>query len=304
MAASLAVLAGLVGCGESEKSFVPPVAEDNPFENARLGTDSTLEVMTWNLRNFAKDGAVTAAYVMDAVRGLDVDIIALQEIEDDLYFDQVRTGLEDWEGVRAGSAYKDLNLAFLYRVGGGLTDVTAPYEILVHSYALPRHPFVLEARFNGVPIVVIDNHYICCGDGYIDESNSEDRETRRRDASLLLEEYIRAHFADRGVYVVGDFNDSLTDAPDRNVFQNFLDAPDMFRFADMAIALGPGSGWSYPTWPSHLDHILITAPLFQASQGTEALTMVVPLHTYLKYGWVTYSGSISDHLPVVLRLKP
>ena len=92
--------------------------------------------------------------------------------------------------------------------------------------------------------------------------------------------------------------------PARNVFQNFLDAPDTYRFVDMAIAEGPASGFSFPTWPSHLDHILINAPLFAAAQGGEAMVQVAPLHTYLPSGWATYGTSISDHLPVVLRLKP
>lgn len=28
-------------------------------------------------------------------------------------------------------------------------------------------------------------------------------------------------------------------------------------FADMGIAMGSPSDWSYPTWPSHLDHLLL-----------------------------------------------
>jgi endonuclease/exonuclease/phosphatase family metal-dependent hydrolase len=291
---------GLVGCGTSEKSVVPEVT--NPFAGATVGTDSTLEVATWNLERFAKQGDATVDAVIQAVQAMDVDIIALQEIQSFSQFRQMRERLVSWEGDRATSAGYDINLAFLYRVDGDL-EVESIYEILVdYSHEFPRRPFVLEGRYRDTQIVVINNHFKCCGDGVITEEY-RDEETRRRDASLLLDSYIQANYAGRNVIVVGDLNDVLTDPPASNVFQNFLDAPDLYRFADMAVATGPGTGWSFPSWPSHLDHILITAPLFTAFAGPETLVQVVPLHTYLYNGLTDYDPLISDHLPVVLKLE-
>jgi endonuclease/exonuclease/phosphatase family metal-dependent hydrolase len=149
--------------------------------------------------------------------------------------------------------------------------------------------------------VVINNHFKCCGNGTIDEE-TWDEETRRRDASLMLDDFIQANYSGRKVLVVGDFNDSLTDIRSKNVFQNFLDAPESYLFVDMNIAKGPGSGWSFPSYPSHLDHILITAPLFDDYGGKETLVQVVPLHTFLRNGLTDYDPLISDHLPVVLKL--
>lgn len=296
----LILVLGLAACGESDKSVVP--VDPNPFEDARVGTDETLEIATWNIEHFAKKGDATVDAVVQAIEGMDIDIIALQEIESFTYFRQMRERLAGWDGDRATSAGYGINLAFIYRSGGDL-EVDSVYEILVdYSREFPRRPLVLEARYNGVPIVVINNHFKCCGNGSIDEDDIWDEETRRRDASLMLDEFIRTNYAGKNVVVVGDFNDSLTDPANRNVFQNFLDAPDMYRFVDMGIASGPGSGWSYPSYPSHLDHILITGPLFGASQGQKSLVEVVPLHTYMRNGLTTYDPLISDHLPVVLRL--
>jgi endonuclease/exonuclease/phosphatase family metal-dependent hydrolase len=295
-----AVVFGLTGCGTSEKSVAPKVV--NPFAGAVVGTDSTLEIATWNLEHFAKKGGDTVDKVIQAVEGMDVDIIALQEIESFSYFRQVRERLVSWEGDRATSAGYDINLAFLYRVDGDL-QVESVYEILVdHSREFPRRPFVLEGNYRGQAIVVINNHYKCCGDGVISGDYS-DEETRRRDASLMLDEFIRENYAGKMVVVVGDMNDVLTDIPANNVFQNFLDAPDSYQFADMDIANGPGSGWSFPGWPSHLDHILITEPLFSAFQGPLTLVQVVPLHTFMYNGLRDYDTLISDHLPVVLKLE-
>ncbi len=297
---SAALLMGLAGCGSSEKSVAPKVV--NPFAGAVVGTDSTLEIATWNLEHFAKQGSATVDAVIQAVEGMDVDIIALQEIQNFSNFRQVRERLVSWEGDRATSAGYDINLAFLYRVDGDL-EVESVYEILVdYSREFPRRPFVLEGRYRGSQIVVINNHFKCCGDGVI-SGDYNDEETRRRDASLMLDDFIRENYADKKVVVVGDFNDILTDNPSRNVFQNFLDAPDHYRFADMAIATGPGTGWSFPGWPSHLDHILITTPLHAAFQGPETLVTVVPLHTFMYNGLNDYDPLISDHLPVVLKLK-
>lgn len=300
-AAVLAALLGAGGCGESSKSLVPQ--DGNPFAAARTGTDSTLEVVTWNLENFAKNGEVTADYVAQAISGLDVDIVAMQEIESVVHFRAVDEALADWEGYKANSAYADLDLAFLYRTTGKLA-VESIYEILTGEAALPRSPLVLQGAFDGLPLIVVNNHFKCCGDGVIDPLDDYDDESRRLQASLLLQEYILEHWSGLRVIVVGDFNDELTDPEAGNVFSPFLDAPQQWRFVDLPIAEGPPSGWSYPSWPSHLDHVLVTAELFAGCDGPDAEVQVLRLYDYLPSGWSAYDKNISDHLPVLLKVKP
>jgi endonuclease/exonuclease/phosphatase family metal-dependent hydrolase len=306
----------LGACGETENSSAPPPS--NPFEAARVGADSTLEVMTWNIENFPKytaaldnyviDSPTTVDWVREIIEGLQPDIVAVQEIYNEngggAAFDKVVAQLEGWGGVRARSD-NYANLGFLYREDGGLVFTTA-YEIFVsseYSREFPRSPYVLEATWNGTPVVVIANHLKASGDGNLDTSDLWDEETRRRDACVLLEEYVAANHAGQRVFIVGDMNDELDDDADDNVFLNFLDAPASWRFTDLPIALGPSSGWSYPGWPSHLDHILVTDALFPALAGPTDTTMVVPLHQYMG-GWSNYDSKVSDHLPVVIRLQP
>ena len=296
-----------MGCGATDKVVEPEPSEEdpvavNPYEPGLIGTDETLEVMTWNIQNFAKQGTITANHVINAVNGLQVDIIALQEIENLVYFQQVREGLVDWTGDRATSASYSMNLAFLYRIEGPV-QVSAVYEILTdYSRELPRSPFVLEGVMNGTEFVVINNHYKCCGNTVIDDGDTWDEETRRRDASLLIDDFIRTNYPDKAVIVVGDMNDELTDIPEKNVFQNFFAAPEKYRFVDLDIA-EKREVYSYPSWPSHLDHILISNQLFDAMEGPEAITIVAPLYEYLDGGWSAYDLQVSDHLPVVVRLK-
>ncbi len=298
----LAAIFGLVSCGSSEKSVVPVV--ENPFAGAKVGTDSTLEIATWNLERFAKKDDETVELVIQAVEAMDIDIIALQEISSSLEFQALVDGLEGWDGFKA-SSHCCINLAFLFKTGGKLAEpqFTEILAGLPRPDPLNRNPLVLFSSFDGKPIVVINNHYWCCGNGTIDENIPDDEEFLRLKASQALDEYIRDNFAGQRVVMVGDLNDELTDKAVDNVFQPFLDAPEQYNFVDMDIAQGPGSGWSFLGYPSHLDHIMITAPLFDAFQGETTLVQVVPLHTFMAYGWTGYDGLISDHLPVVLKLE-
>lgn len=298
---AVAALLGLAACGQTDKTVAPPPG--NPFDAARVGADSTLEVMTWNIENFPK-ATTTVAWVRDIIEGLRPDIVAVQEIANGASFDNLAGQFTGWAGVHARSdAYQ--NLGFLYRLDGGL-EFTAAYEIFGSGYSreFPRSPYVLEANWRGTPIVVIANHLKASGNGILDPDDAYDEETRRRDACLLLAEFVQTQLPGRRVFIVGDMNDELTDNPPNNVFQNFLDAPADWRFADMAIAQGPSSGWSYPGWPSHLDHILVTAAVFPDLDKSGALTTVVSLHSVMPGGWSKYDAEVSDHLPVVVRLQP
>ena len=298
----LAAIFGLVSCGSSEKSVVPVV--ENPFAGAKVGTDSTLEIATWNLERFAKKDGETVELVIKAVEAMDIDFIALQELSSPLEFQALVDGLEGWDGFMATS-HCCINLGFLFKTGGKLAEpqFTEILAGLPRPDPLNRNPLVLFSSFDGKPIVVINNHYWCCGNGTIDENIPDDEEFLRLKASQALDEYIRDNFAGQRVVMVGDLNDELTDKAVDNVFQPFLDAPEQYNFVDMDIAQGPGSGWSFLGYPSHLDHIMITAPLFDAFQGETTLVQVVPLHTFMAYGWTGYDGLISDHLPVVLKLE-
>ncbi len=288
------------GCGTTEQTTTPVV--ENPFAEAKVGTDSTLEVVTWNVEQFPKNGSSTVGYLVDAVEALDADIIAMQEITSVLDFRKVESALTGYEGFRASSAGYDINLAYLYKTDSALT-VDSIYEILIHEDSLPRHPLVLQGSFAGQPFVVINNHFKCCGDNRIELNNDWDEETRRYNASLALQGYIQDNFAGQRVIMVGDFNDELTDAAENNVFENFLDDPQEFQFADMPIAEGPNSGWSYPGWPSHLDHILLTDALFGALERPDSEVRVIRLYDYMTSGWSSYDKNLSDHLPVFIKLK-
>jgi endonuclease/exonuclease/phosphatase family metal-dependent hydrolase len=288
------------GCGDSETSPAP-IVDDNPFTGATAGTDTTFEIVTWNLRQFPQTSG-TVLLAAQAIAAVDPDLVALQEIESGAAFATLVDLLPGWDGFRGVTDSFDLRLAILYK--------TAAVEVLEPGFqelfpsdnrTFPRAPLAVTVRTQGRDLVVVDNHLKCCGDGVLEADEPWDEETRRRDACMQLQDWIATHHPDDPVIVLGDLNDLLVDPPQNNVFEVFFDAPDRYRFADLAIAEGPTDGWSYPP-SSHLDHILVTAPLFAALDGPDAQVTTLRLDTHLPGGLSDYRDRLSDHRPVFMQL--
>jgi hypothetical protein len=161
---------------------------------------------------------------------------------------------------------------------------------------------VMDLTFMDQRIIIINNHFKCCGDGVMESGDDGDEETRRYIASNLLKDYIDIYFPDENVIILGDLNDILSDTPANNVFQMILDDTDNYLFADYDIAMGDNSEWSYPTWPSHLDHIIITNELFDEFEKESSTISTIKIDEYLTGGWWEYDNNISDHRPVALKL--
>ena len=279
------------------------------FQSFNFGSDATLEVVTWNIEHFPKNFSATVEYTAQIMRGLNADIYALQEIESIAHFeDMIETLNNDdnentWGGFRATTASYYINLAYIYKTN--IIEVFDIYEIYssgIYNRQFPRRPLVMEMLWNGIPVFVINNHFKAGGDGYLNLNDDWDEETRRYDACNLLDEYILQNLPNENVIVLGDLNDELTDSQNNNVFISFLNETDEYDFTDMEIAQGSTAYWSYPTWPSHLDHILITNELFDEFDLEDSDIQVLRIDDILDNGWNEYDQNISDHRPVGLKL--
>ena len=111
------------------------------------------------------------------------------------------------------------------------------------------------------------------------------------------------NYLNSNVILLGDLNDNLTDQLENNVFEIFLDDIEIYRFADMGIAIGNNSNWSWGNGSSHLDHILVTNELFDEFENPDSKAETILIDDYLQFGWQEYEDNISDHLPVGLKLK-
>ena len=275
----------------------------NSFSQSVLtfGTDSTFELMTWNLENFPKNGQTTIEQVSQLIWDIDVDVIAVQEVSNINAFDDMVNYLQGYEGYLESDWFG--GLAYIYKTS--VVQINDMYEIYTASpywSAFPRAPMVMDFNFKNERIIVINNHFKCCGDGYLNMNDEDDEEYRRYQASKLLKQYIDNNWPDENVIVTGDLNDDIAEPNINNVFQLIISEPENYRFSDMEIANGPATDWSYPTWPSHLDHILITNELFDNLARPESAVSTILIDDVMPGGWDQYEEEISDHRPVALRL--
>jgi len=270
------------------------------LNNLSFGSESTFEVISWNIEWFPKNNS-TANYVETILTNLQADVYALQEIDDTTLLKQIVNNIPGYE-CYFNSNYHG-GLAYIYNTN--TVQINSKYEIYTSQpfwNPFPRSPQILELNFNGENIFIINNHFKCCGDGILETNNTNDEENRRLQAARLLKEYIDNNLSNKKVIIVGDLNDILTDINTNNVFQDFIEDNTNYLFTDIQIAEGNSANWSYPSWPSHLDHILITNELFIDFEHTNSETTVIRLDDYMN-SWNHYENNISDHRPVGLKLN-
>jgi len=286
-------VAALFNEEQSDWSNTAYIFTQSVFSDMGFGDEEGFDIMTWNLEHFPKNNQITVAYVTQVLNMLQIDVIALQEIQSSYYFELLDSNLDDWTGYLANSAAYDLNLAYLFR-NDTLSGINI-YEIYQNeNYPFPRSPLVMECEFGNEDLVIINNH--------LKASDGEENENRRRQACILLEEYIETNFIDNKVIVLGDLNDDITEPEEDNVFWNFIQEEENYLFTDMEIAMGDPAFWSYPSWPSHLDHILITAELFSEFEDQNSVIETIRVDQYMEGLWNEYDTNISDHRPVALKL--
>ncbi|MBN2461308.1 MAG: endonuclease/exonuclease/phosphatase family protein [Candidatus Cloacimonetes bacterium] len=273
------------------------------YENLRFGSGETLEIVTWNIQNFPKS-EYTVEYVSRIMQAVDADIYALQEIENNSAFFQLLQHLNtppdttDWRGFRANSDEWDQNLAYVYKTAA--VKVEAIYEIFNQpndEYAFPRFPLIMECLYQGNEIIVINNHFKARA--------GKENEIRRKEASERLKKYIDSTLPDKNVIMLGDLNDHLTDTPETNVFQVYLDDRENYLFTDYSIAADSTADWSYPYWEyrGHIDHILVSNELFDEFNSKSSEIRTIVIDRYMEGGEENRYRYITDHRPIGLKLK-
>jgi endonuclease/exonuclease/phosphatase family metal-dependent hydrolase len=255
------------------------------------GESSSFEIVTFNLEGFPKAGSLTTMTVSNLIRALNPDVIALQEMINESDFDKLVKELPGWEGRFYPIANDEWNLAYLFKTTEVIIDDLKTKIILENDdYAFPRPPFEVFVRHKTLNIsaYLINLHLKCC--------SGSDNEARRRDAAEKLDNYISSSRPNDPVIILGDFNDGISGGSSlNNVFYTFVSSPLEYRFTDLDIAKGSLLWWSYPSYPSHIDHILVTNELFSDIDTT----MVIKTEPC----YPGYSSNISDHRPVELILK-
>jgi len=287
----------LFSCASPTKPVEIITTSNVPYPELKFGTDSTFEIGTWNIQNYPKE-STTNEYVADIIVSMDVDMICFQEIESGTDFYNLVSlinsldSVNHWSGHRGNSSSYGMNLAVIYK-----TDRVSNISFLDifndDGWSFPRAPLKIEFVVDGQSIVILNNHLKCCGEA--------GDKLRRLEACETLKSYIVDNFDTNNVIILGDLNDVVTDQQSENVFWSFISAPQDFKIADMDIATGSTQNWSYPTWPSHIDHIIISNELFDEFEKNTSEVTVLRIDDALNDGWTEYDVNISDHRPVVWR---
>jgi len=285
------------GCAENAFTQPPP-------STLQFGTDETLDIITWNIQNFPKSNSLTVNYLSQLIIEFDADIVALQEIGSDTYFNNLVNTLDGWDGERTNGSY---GLAYLYKSDLNIVDIDE-ISSLNSSYYLPRTPLMIEMVWKGEQVFIINNHYKAFGDGTINYDDESDEEYRRLQGSNQIKSYVDTYLSDNNVIVLGDLNDEIQEPQNSNVFWPFIDDDENYQFADIDIANSSSSNWSWPGWNSnyptiHFDHILITNELFDDFSNPLSGCETIKAEEYLQGGWQEYYDYVSDHRPVGILLK-
>ena len=272
----------------------PPSPDDTSLFAACVipGSSSTIDIITFNVQGFPMAGYTSVTALSALIRAIDPDIVALQEVASEADFNRMVKLMPGWTGAFYPINNDDWNLAYLIK-NSEMEIIPGTVRTLFEddSWAFPRPPFEIMVRHkaSGRELLLINLHLKCCG--------GTDNESRRRSASEQLKEYLDGQRADDAVVMLGDYNDEITSVyAAENPFLNFIYDPADYSFTDMTIATGSQLWWSYPSWPSHIDHILVTNELFA---GIDTTVVIKASPCYPDYGEV-----LSDHRPVGVRINP
>ena len=255
------------------------------------GSSSTLEVVTFNIERFPKQSLITIDAVARLIKAIDPDIVALQEITSESAFNALLKKLPGWTGQYYLINNSDWNLAYLFK-DSEISYSSSSAKLLFTNdfYAFPRPPMEVKITHKptGISAYLLNLH--------LKASGGSENIARRRDAAEKLHQYIVNERDNDPVIILGDWNHIIEQAPsEEHPFYIFISDPDSYRFTDMSIATGTSLWWSYPSWPSHIDHVMVTNELFMRVDTTMTYK---PEPCYPSYATV-----ISDHRPVGVVLK-
>jgi len=272
-----------------------PIATDVPILPPRtdllpaVGSESTLEIATWNIENFPAN-VQTPSVVADIIASLDLDIVVTEEIASETAWAELVQRLSaTHDAVLSTHEYQPgeyQKLGVLYRrnlITAGEPTLLFPND----SFAFPRPPLALPITVDGHTIELVGVHL---------KAGPELESAERRQLAIqALDARFRAQIDGGGedeIVLLGDYNEDVTSDFGRTVLSALLDAPDRYTVRTEPAAVA--GGYSFIGFNSFIDHITTTAAL-DARWGSATVQVIDPRPEVS-----SYKNEVSDHLPVVL----
>ncbi len=291
-------LLGFLGCSKRVTNGDLPGTPENG-ETSRIpafGTDQTFEIATWNIQNFPKAGENTLKLLAEIIQSLEIDVYAVQEIQDTLAFRQLMDRLPDYDGIYSADTYSSWyqKTGVIYKK----QQVTLAGRKQLYwndRFSFPRSPLQVYVSVD-FGTVDFDFYLIVL---HLKAFSGAENEDRRRSAVQKLKKYVEnqiAAGADPDFILAGDWNDELTDEDLHNVFLPFLNNPEQFIFLTLPLAKNGEVSYYVGNYRSLIDHILITTSIQQNHPNIE--TQIIKLDQLLS----NYYRYVSDHRPVAARI--
>jgi len=276
---------------------VEPILEETHYNSintiriSQYGSTESFDIATWNIEHFPKTEDYTIPYLSRIIRDIDIDLIAVQEIEERSSFLQLIDSLDGYHGYVSQLPGYGQRLGIIYK--SDIISISVPEQIFTDDeWAFPRPPLITYVTVEKENNRVFDFILIVCHlKAFMDEESKE----RRREACEKLKNYTDTYLLtsiEKDILILGDFNDELDDPSEDNVFQVFLDDTLNYEFLTLPIAEEPTYIGGFK---SSIDHLLITNDSRYEYAG--GLTRVLKIDKEFS----KYSDYISDHRPVLAR---
>ena len=241
-----------------------------------------IEVMTWNIKVFPiSDNTIN--YVNEIITDILPDVIAFQEINDVSAFNTLANSIPAYEFITSGSG---LGLAVREDVIE-ITNWSTLFPNAGYEFAW-RYPLLVELNWlcgaSAASIQIINIH--------LKSGNSSEDFNRRFDSCEYLSNFINDN-PNANIIILGDYNDEITDSENSNSLWPLV-SDNSVAFATAPIADIEYYA-SYPSWPSFIDHIALSTPLFDELNEGSITTIRIDDYT----GYNFYQNNISDHRPVL-----
>jgi endonuclease/exonuclease/phosphatase family metal-dependent hydrolase len=263
----------------------------NDIRISQYGSEESFDIATWNIEHFPKDRSYTLPYLTRIIRNIDIDLIAIQEIDEMGLFLRLIDSLDAYQGYVSSLPGYGQRLGIIYK--SDIISISDPKQLFIDDdWAFPRPPLVSFVTVKNENYTIFDFILIVLHLKAFVETESK---SRRSEACEKLKYYIDTYLlsgAEKDIIILGDLNDELDDPPQENVFKVFLDDSLNYQFLTLPLAAEPTLIGEFE---SSIDHLLITDGV--RDEYDEGFTQVLKIDEEFS----SYCDIISDHRPVLTQ---
>lgn len=270
----------------------------------QYGSDNTLEICNWNIEWFGKNGFgpsdknLQKENVKKFINETNIDIIALQEVSNILFFDTMMQTIPNYRYVIAnyGAVQKTAVVfndeQFILHQSGLLANSN------IDSFSTGRYPLFVEliSKTNNKDTLLLIVLHL--KSNYGSDTEKAEAYNSRKKSVTWLKNYCNAFLQNKNFVLLGDFNDDLDQSiykglpsPMASLFNQTI--PKYYFTTERLTQNKIPSTVNYPTI---IDHQMVSVSLKnRLLSGADTIN----LKGYIK----NYTKNTSDHYPIISKFE-